>query len=150
MNKRLKELAEQAGLDPCVFYDNLLRISDFVELVRQDEREKCAKLYEDLHDCDLGIDPYDKASAAELRRLHEVNQEWERKAATWLASPEASARLGGYRGLAQRVNKLEAQNQELVEALEMCINNPWREGTMEYDVLMQVAKAALAKARGTE
>jgi histidinol-phosphate/aromatic aminotransferase/cobyric acid decarboxylase-like protein len=24
---------------------------------------------------DLGIDPYDKASAAELRRLHEVNQE---------------------------------------------------------------------------
>jgi len=41
-------------------------------------------------------------------------------------------------------------NQDLVEALEMCINNPWREGTMEYDVLMQVAKAALAKARGTE
>ena len=39
---------------------------------------------------------------------------------------------------------------ELVDALEMCINNPWREGTMEYDVLMQVAKAALAKARGTE
>ncbi len=25
--------------------------------------------------CDLGVDPYDKASAAELRRLHEVNQE---------------------------------------------------------------------------
>jgi hypothetical protein len=24
---------------------------------------------------DLGIDPYDKAAAAELRRLHEVNQE---------------------------------------------------------------------------
>jgi len=24
---------------------------------------------------DLGSDPYDKASAAELRRLHEVNQE---------------------------------------------------------------------------
>jgi len=35
MNERLKELAEQAGLDPCVFYDNLLRISDFAELVRQ-------------------------------------------------------------------------------------------------------------------
>jgi len=25
--------------------------------------------------CELGVDPYDKASAAELRRLHEVNQE---------------------------------------------------------------------------
>jgi hypothetical protein len=44
MNKRLKELAEQAGLDPCVFYDNLLRISDFAELVRQEEREACALL----------------------------------------------------------------------------------------------------------
>ena len=43
MNERIKELAEQAGLDPCVFYDNLLRISDFAELVRQDEREACAK-----------------------------------------------------------------------------------------------------------
>lgn len=48
MNKRLKELAEQAGLDPCVFYDNLLRISDFAELVRQDERESCAKLCDDI------------------------------------------------------------------------------------------------------
>jgi len=46
MNERLKELAEQAGLDPCVFYDNLLRISDFAELVRQDEREACAVLVE--------------------------------------------------------------------------------------------------------
>jgi hypothetical protein len=46
--------------------------------------------------------------------------------------------------------RLHEVNQDLVEALEMCINNPWREGTMEYDVLMQVAKAALAKARGTE
>ena len=48
------------------------------------------------------------------------------------------------------LRRLHEVNQELVEALEMCINNPWREGTMEYDVLMQVAKAALAKARGTE
>ena len=48
MNERIKELAEQAGLDPCVFYDNLLRISDFAELVRQDEREACAKLCEKM------------------------------------------------------------------------------------------------------
>jgi hypothetical protein len=25
--------------------------------------------------CDLGVDPYDKAAAIELRRLHKVNQE---------------------------------------------------------------------------
>lgn len=48
MNERIKELAELAGLDPCVFYDNLLRISDFAELVRQDERELCAKVCEDI------------------------------------------------------------------------------------------------------
>lgn len=46
MDKRIKELAEKAGLDPCVFYDNLLRISDFAELVRQDEREAIAVLVE--------------------------------------------------------------------------------------------------------
>ena len=40
MSERIKKLAELAGLDPCVFYDNLLRISDFAELVRQDERNK--------------------------------------------------------------------------------------------------------------
>ena len=44
MNERIKELDEQAGLDPCVFYDNLLRISDFAKLVRQDERIACADL----------------------------------------------------------------------------------------------------------
>jgi hypothetical protein len=51
---------------------------------------------------------------------------------------------------AEELRRLHEVNQDLVEALEMCINNPWREGAMEYDVLMQVAKAALAKARGTE
>ena len=51
---------------------------------------------------------------------------------------------------AAELRRLHQENKELVEALEMCINNPWREGTMEYDVLIQVAKAALAKARGTE
>jgi hypothetical protein len=57
MNERLKELAEQAGLDPCVFYDNLLRISDFAELVRQDERER---VYNSLisGDCDGNVKAY--------------------------------------------------------------------------------------------
>jgi hypothetical protein len=48
VSERIKELTELAGLDPCVFYDNLLRISDFAELVRQDEREACAKLCESM------------------------------------------------------------------------------------------------------
>ncbi|CAB4121867.1 hypothetical protein UFOVP20_18 [uncultured Caudovirales phage] len=49
MNERIKELAEQAGLDPEVFHDNQLRLDDFAELVRQDERDKCAQDY--LKDC---------------------------------------------------------------------------------------------------
>ena len=55
--------------------------------------------------------PWDKKAAAELRRLHEVNQ-------------------------------------ELVEALEMCLDNPWREGTVQYDALIHEAKVVLAKAKG--
>jgi len=54
-------------------------------------------------------------AADELCRLHELNQEWERKAAIWLASPEAAQRLDGYRELAQRVNQLEMLKQEPVE-----------------------------------
>lgn len=63
-----------------------------------------------------------REAAAELRRLHELNQEWERKAATWLASPEAAQRLDGYRELAQRSNQLEVLNQELLGALRHLVD----------------------------
>ena len=48
MNERIKELAEQAGVTmqniyPCYERD----IERFAELVRQDEREACAKLCDD-------------------------------------------------------------------------------------------------------
>lgn len=93
-----------------------------------------------------------KQAGAELRRLHEVNKEWERKAATWLASPEASARLEGYLILAQRVNEIEAMNQELVEALQVIrhgakqariIGNDWR---CELNLCENIANETLAKA----
>ena len=51
MNERIKELAEQAGFDDVTDYkwecrhDHLER---FAELVRQDERELCAKLCESM------------------------------------------------------------------------------------------------------
>lgn len=54
MNERIKELAEQAGLNwrfsPA--YEECLE--RFAELVRQDEREACAKL-SDEHDDDVGM-----------------------------------------------------------------------------------------------
>jgi len=58
-------------------------------------------------------------AAAELRRLHALCAEWEKKAATWLASPEAAQRLNGYRELAQRLNAAEQVNAQLLEALEL-------------------------------
>jgi hypothetical protein len=51
---------------------------------------------------------------------------------------------------AAELRRLHEVNQELVEALEMCLDNPWREGTVQYDVLIHEAKVVLAKARGTE
>jgi hypothetical protein len=60
MNERIKELAEQAGLIKFNFgkqggYTTIEAVTDlnnlerFAELVRQDEREKCAKLCEDIN-----------------------------------------------------------------------------------------------------
>jgi len=50
MNKRLKELAVQAGCDEASDYRWVCshgELERFAELVRQDEREACAKLCEE-------------------------------------------------------------------------------------------------------
>jgi hypothetical protein len=49
MNERIKELAEQAGFVVGVSANADRQIKHFAELVRQDEREICAKLCEDEH-----------------------------------------------------------------------------------------------------
>ena len=56
MNERIKELAEQAGVTmqniyPCYERD----IERFAELVRQDEREACAKICDDEVKAKLGL-----------------------------------------------------------------------------------------------
>ena len=48
MNEKLKELAEQAGLYIALNNRNVPDIKRFPELVRQDEREACAKLCDEL------------------------------------------------------------------------------------------------------
>ena len=59
MNERLKELAEQAGIGYLYEYEMkwawLGELEVFADLVRQDEREACAKLCEDLQLTDLAI-----------------------------------------------------------------------------------------------
>ena len=82
MNKRLKELAEQVGAtihkamhgEAISFLENDLE--RFAELVRQDEREACAKLCEDLRLTDLAIrdwadGTYDCAKAIRARGNHD-------------------------------------------------------------------------------
>lgn len=55
MNERTKELAEQAGYNTSPYcridreFDKF-DLKRFAELVRQDEREACAKLCEKVHD----------------------------------------------------------------------------------------------------
>ena len=70
MNERLKELAFEAGLTitPCgLFEAEDTNLERFAELVRQDERDKCAQDY--LQDCCNAIDAArleERASCAKL------------------------------------------------------------------------------------
>jgi hypothetical protein len=48
MDERIKELAEQAGFVVGVSANADRQIKHFAELLRQDEREACAKVCEDL------------------------------------------------------------------------------------------------------
>jgi len=64
----------------------------------------------DLHD--RISDMRDDASKTE-QTLRARVAEWEQKAANWIASPEATARLDGYRELAQRLNAADARVAEL-------------------------------------
>lgn len=56
MNAKTKELAEQAGIEFVELMQAWLAVDNdierFAELVRQDEREACAKLCEELHEKD--------------------------------------------------------------------------------------------------
>ncbi len=71
MNERLKELARQAKPNPNLIWEDA-DLERFAELVRQDEREACAKLCEDLQLTDLAIrdwseGTYDCAKAIRAR-----------------------------------------------------------------------------------
>jgi hypothetical protein len=109
-------------------------------------------------DCEMNWPDYDNqmAAAAELRRLHALCGEWENKAATWLASPEAARRLDGYRELAQRLNAAESVNAQLLKALNgllMCTPAypAAPEGTAQaraHKSAIKAAFAAIAAAKG--
>jgi hypothetical protein len=74
MDKRIKELAEQAGgiwiEHATAFLSGTLNLERFAELVRQDEREACAKLCESCH---WEMMPKEVAWAIRARGNHEQN-----------------------------------------------------------------------------
>jgi hypothetical protein len=91
------------------------------------------------------------AAADELRRMHALNQEWEQKAATWLASPEAAKRLKGYRELAHQTVEALNQRDELLAALKAFVKSladQDDEGLIEHAQQMIDARAVIAKVEG--
>ena len=88
-----------------------------------------------------------KQAAAELRRLHALNAEWEKKAATWFASPDAVKRLDEYRKLAQLLNVSEQQRIELLTAFNELA--AWGDGDVGHHMdephAASVARRLLAK-----
>jgi hypothetical protein len=83
--------------------------------------------------------------------MHALNQEWEQKAATWLASPEAAKRLEGYRELARQTAEALNQRDQLLVALKALVKSladQDEEGLIEHAQKMIDARAAIAKATG--
>jgi len=89
---------------------------------------------------DEGDSWWDEQAAAELRRLHEENQQWQEKCNTYIQIHDAVVKDN---------ERLHEMNAELVEALKTC---EWVDdggyGHAEYDPA-KVA-AALEKAEGKE
>jgi hypothetical protein len=81
MNEQLEKFAKQSKLLKSTTFPNLRLVDDdelehFADLVRQDEREACAKLCDDLQLTDLCIrdwadGTYDCAKAIRARGNHE-------------------------------------------------------------------------------
>jgi hypothetical protein len=84
MNEQLEKFAKQAPLLKSYDYPDLRLVDDdqlarFAELVRQDEREACAKLCDDLQLTDLAIrdwadGTYDCAKAIRARGNHDTER----------------------------------------------------------------------------
>lgn len=97
-------------------------------------------------------------AATELRRLHQTNLEWQQKAATWFASPEAAQQLAGYQELGQRLNAAEASRDGLLAALQAVLRIDVKGHQLQdrlqfsaagRDILEQ-ALAAIAKVEGVK
>lgn len=123
-----------------------------------DKQPEALRLADSLTIEDFG--PLTNQAAAELRRLHEANQEYEQMAAIWRSSPEAAKQIESYHEVTELLNtakmqrdKLREANQELVKALEaiakgVIIPPYMTEQARQMMRWQDFAKAAIAKHGG--
>ena len=95
---------------------------------------------------DEGDSWWDEQAAAELRRLHEENQQWQEKCNTYIQIHDAVVKDN---------ERLHEMNAELVEALEKALYglkyHTSQTGSLRLtNGVMQVVNDALAKAEGKE
>lgn len=106
----------------------------------------CRKLENDLY----RVIKLNEDKTEIIDSLNNKCAEWEEKAATWLASPEAAKRFEGYRELAEMAARAEDQRDELLGALkpfaDTDLTNPSVSRMFGFHVLR--ARAAIAKATG--
>lgn len=81
----------------------------------ESDREEIAALHAGYSDLMALMQEQYAEKDAEIARLKAEVSEWEEKAKNWLASPEAAARLDGYRAFGQRA----ADAERLVDAVLM-------------------------------
>lgn len=103
------------------------------------------------YDLFADIRPDFEKAMRERDELKSRCDEWEKKAATWLASPEAVQRLDGYRDLAQQLNTATTQRDELLKALKVARDHIDM-GALEISHCKDAEqiRAAIAKAEGGE
>lgn len=95
-----------------------------------------------------------EVAAAELHRLHDYKSSYEiwLEKTNWVQDSSQWHELGKHRAdvLKDRIDRLHEVNQELVEALEQITKVEYQSPVTMYQAMEDIAKAALAKARGTE
>lgn len=95
----------------------------------------------DFEVCQVGTLQRLSAAEAERDALQKSVEEWEAKALTWFASPEAAKRLDGYRELAEQANKAAAERDALLTALEIAVRQNEHDMVMTGEELRQCRDA---------
>ncbi len=87
---------------------------------------------------------------AEIEKLRAEISAWQDKAKNWMDSPEAVARLDGYRELGMRAEKAERERDQFSAALQTIRDSFWTDGEGFSDRLNDVQEIASKALAGGE